>query len=74
MYASQAFFYDWLDRNAAKKGRPLPEKIGSMQYFLHGFQGERQHIFATTVLINHRRCVRFSSQTPMARQGHRRYL
>ncbi|KAI0743598.1 phosphatidylinositol 3 and 4-kinase-domain-containing protein [Daedaleopsis nitida] len=35
--SSQAFFYDWLDRNAAKKGKPLPEKIGSMQYFLHGF-------------------------------------
>lgn len=36
---TQAFFYDWFDRNAAKKGKPLPEKIGSMQYFLHGFQG-----------------------------------
>ncbi|EIW83022.1 hypothetical protein CONPUDRAFT_52541 [Coniophora puteana RWD-64-598 SS2] len=35
--SSQAFFYDWLDRNAAKKGKPLPGKIGSMQYFLHGF-------------------------------------
>ena len=35
----QAFFYDWLDRNAAKKGKPLPEKIGSMQFFLHGFTG-----------------------------------
>ncbi|TBU33760.1 phosphatidylinositol 3 and 4-kinase-domain-containing protein [Dichomitus squalens] len=35
--SSQAFFYDWLDRTAAKKGKPLPEKIGSMQYFLHGF-------------------------------------
>ena len=36
---AQAFFYDWLDRNAAKKGKPLPEKIGSMQFFLHGFTG-----------------------------------
>ncbi|KAF8798733.1 hypothetical protein BYT27DRAFT_7202857 [Phlegmacium glaucopus] len=36
--SSRAFFYDWLDRNAAKKGKPLPEKIGSMQFFLHGFQ------------------------------------
>jgi phosphatidylinositol 4-kinase type 2 len=36
----QAFFYDWIDRTHAKKGKPLPEKIGSMQYFLHGFQGE----------------------------------
>ncbi|KAG5342973.1 hypothetical protein C0989_005922 [Termitomyces sp. Mn162] len=35
----KAFFYDWIDRNAAKKGKPLPEKIGSMQYFLHGYQG-----------------------------------
>ena len=35
--SSPAFFYDWLDRNAAKKGKPLPEKIGSMQFFLHGF-------------------------------------
>ncbi|KAG6842078.1 hypothetical protein C0991_002732 [Blastosporella zonata] len=37
--SSPAFFYDWIDRNAAKKGKSLPEKIGSMQYFLHGFQG-----------------------------------
>ncbi|KAF9501752.1 hypothetical protein BDN71DRAFT_1438408 [Pleurotus eryngii] len=36
--SSQAFFYDWIDRNGAKKGKPLPDKIGSMQYFLHGFQ------------------------------------
>ncbi|KAL0574956.1 Phosphatidylinositol 4-kinase LSB6 [Marasmius crinis-equi] len=32
--SSPAFFYDWLDRNAAKKGKPLPDKIGSMQYAL----------------------------------------
>ncbi|KAA1471659.1 hypothetical protein DENSPDRAFT_837697 [Dentipellis sp. KUC8613] len=36
--SSKAFFYDWIDRTAFKKGKPLPEKIGSMQYFLHGFQ------------------------------------
>ncbi|KAG2015532.1 phosphatidyl inositol kinase [Coprinopsis cinerea AmutBmut pab1-1] len=36
--SSEAFFYDWIDRNAFKKGKPLPEKIGSMQYFLHGYQ------------------------------------
>ncbi|KAJ7725829.1 phosphatidylinositol 3 and 4-kinase-domain-containing protein [Mycena maculata] len=36
--SSPAFFYDWLDRNAAKKGKPLPEKIGSMQFFLSGYQ------------------------------------
>ncbi|KAI0088026.1 phosphatidylinositol 3 and 4-kinase-domain-containing protein [Irpex rosettiformis] len=35
--SSPAFYYDWLDRNAAKKGKPLPDKIGSMQYFLHGY-------------------------------------
>ncbi|KAG6862265.1 hypothetical protein C0995_002196 [Termitomyces sp. Mi166 len=34
----KAFFYDWIDRNAVKKGKSLPEKIGSMQYFLHGYQ------------------------------------
>ncbi|KAH9485374.1 Phosphatidylinositol 4-kinase lsb6 [Psilocybe cubensis] len=37
-FSSPAFFYDWFDRNAAKKGKQLPEKIGSLQYFLHGFQ------------------------------------
>ncbi|KAI5120977.1 hypothetical protein M0805_006649 [Coniferiporia weirii] len=37
-FSSSAFFYDWLDRNAAKKGKPLPEKIGSMQCFMHGYQ------------------------------------
>ncbi|KAJ7188272.1 phosphatidylinositol 3 and 4-kinase-domain-containing protein [Mycena filopes] len=36
--SSPAFFYDWLDRNAAKKGKPLPEKIASMQLFMTGFQ------------------------------------
>ncbi|KZT26839.1 hypothetical protein NEOLEDRAFT_1090374 [Neolentinus lepideus HHB14362 ss-1] len=35
--SSSSFFYDWIDRTAAKKGKPLPEKIGSMQYFLHGY-------------------------------------
>ncbi|TFK20970.1 phosphatidyl inositol kinase [Coprinopsis marcescibilis] len=36
--SSQAFFYDWIDRTAAKKGKPLPNKIGSMQFFLQGYQ------------------------------------
>ena len=44
MYLSQAFFYDWIDRTAYKKGKPLPEKIGSMQCFMHGFQGERLRV------------------------------
>ncbi|KAF5393341.1 hypothetical protein D9757_000569 [Collybiopsis confluens] len=35
--SSPAFFYDWIDRTAAKKGKPLPEKIGSCQCFLDGF-------------------------------------
>ncbi|KAG6337087.1 hypothetical protein ID866_1998 [Astraeus odoratus] len=35
--SSPAFFYDWLDRSAANKGKPLPEKVGSMQLFLHGY-------------------------------------
>ncbi|SRR5258706_199000 len=35
--SSPAFFYDWIDRAAAKKGKNLPEKIGSLQYFLHGY-------------------------------------
>ncbi|KDQ15258.1 hypothetical protein BOTBODRAFT_31921 [Botryobasidium botryosum FD-172 SS1] len=36
--SSPAFFYDWIDRVAAKKGKPLPDKIGSMQCFQHGYQ------------------------------------
>ncbi|KAH9040670.1 phosphatidylinositol 3 and 4-kinase-domain-containing protein [Lactarius pseudohatsudake] len=36
--SSPAFFYDWIDRTAYKKGKPLPEKVGSMQCFMHGFQ------------------------------------
>lgn len=35
--SSPSFFYDWVDRVAAKRGKPLPEKIGSFQYFLHGY-------------------------------------
>ena len=36
----QAFFYDWIDRTAFKKGKPLPDKVGSLQCFLNGFTGE----------------------------------
>jgi hypothetical protein len=39
MDVQQAFFYDWIDRTAFKNGKPLPEKVGSMQCFMHGFQG-----------------------------------
>ena len=35
----QAFFYDWIDRTAFKKGKSLPDKIGSLQCFLNGFTG-----------------------------------
>jgi len=38
-FVLQAFFYDWIDRSATKKGKLLPDKIGSMQYFLHGYTG-----------------------------------
>ncbi|KZT41500.1 hypothetical protein SISSUDRAFT_1042867 [Sistotremastrum suecicum HHB10207 ss-3] len=42
--SSPAFFYDWMDRNAAKKGKPLPDKIGSMQMFMHGYQDASQFL------------------------------
>jgi hypothetical protein len=36
--SSPSFFYDWLDRVAYKQNRkPLPDKIGSFQFFLHGY-------------------------------------
>ncbi|KZV73350.1 hypothetical protein PENSPDRAFT_750288 [Peniophora sp. CONT] len=35
--SSTAFFYDWIDRSNHKKGKPLPDKIGSMQVFMHGY-------------------------------------
>ncbi|KAL1748661.1 phosphatidylinositol 3 and 4-kinase-domain-containing protein [Schizophyllum fasciatum] len=33
--SSPAFYYDWIDRNAYKKGKMLPDKIGSMQIFMN---------------------------------------
>ncbi|TIA83854.1 hypothetical protein E3P98_00491 [Wallemia ichthyophaga] len=37
--ASPSFFYEWADRRAwHKKGRHLPDKIGSLQTFMHGFR------------------------------------
>jgi phosphatidylinositol 4-kinase type 2 len=36
--SSPSFFYDWLDRVAYKQNRkPLPDKVGSFQIFLHGY-------------------------------------
>jgi len=51
MNVRKAFFYDWIDRTAYKKGKPLPEKIGSMQCFMNGFQGRhlpRDMLFVIT--------------------------
>ncbi|KAI0032247.1 phosphatidylinositol 3 and 4-kinase-domain-containing protein [Vararia minispora EC-137] len=36
--SSAAFFYDWIDRANYKNGRSLPDKIGSMQVFMYGYQ------------------------------------
>jgi hypothetical protein len=37
---SKAFYYDWIDRERAKKdGAELREKEGSFQVFLKGFTG-----------------------------------
>ncbi|KAF8504243.1 phosphatidylinositol 3 and 4-kinase-domain-containing protein [Hysterangium stoloniferum] len=45
-FSSPAFFYDWLDRSAAKKGKPLPGKVGSLQCFLHGYQDASEFLRA----------------------------
>ncbi|KAH8927148.1 hypothetical protein BT69DRAFT_1347504 [Atractiella rhizophila] len=40
-FSSPSFYYDWIDRERAKrrkKPRPLPEKVGSLQIFLKGYQ------------------------------------
>lgn len=44
--SSPAFYYSYIDRERAEylkkgstKGRPLPEKPGSFQVFMRGFQG-----------------------------------
>ena len=38
--SSKAFNYDWFDRRAYyRKGKPLPQKVGSFQVFLDGFRG-----------------------------------
>ena len=48
----QAFFYDWIDRTAFKKGKPLPDKIGSLQCFLNGFTGAFARIFALVLSLS----------------------
>ena len=44
-FATPAFYYPWHVRRAANKGKALPEKIGSLQYFMQGFQGQRTGVF-----------------------------
>lgn len=46
----QAFFYDWIDRTASKNGKPLPEKVGSLQYFMHGFTGTTATMFCSILV------------------------
>src|SRR5271156_725193 len=37
--SSKSFNYDWFDRRAYyRKGKPLPQKVGSFQVFLNGFR------------------------------------
>ncbi|KAH7108176.1 phosphatidylinositol 3 and 4-kinase-domain-containing protein [Auriculariales sp. MPI-PUGE-AT-0066] len=36
--STPAFYYPWHIRRSAKKGNPLPVKIGSLQHFMTGFQ------------------------------------
>lgn len=38
--SSPAFYYDWIDREKAKRGAGLRVKEGSFQVFLKGFKGE----------------------------------
>ncbi|GEM10044.1 phosphatidylinositol 4-kinase type II subunit alpha [Rhodotorula toruloides] len=37
-FSSPAFYYDWIDREKAKRGAGLREKEGSFQVFLKGFK------------------------------------
>ncbi|KAG8930968.1 phosphatidyl inositol kinase, partial [Tulasnella sp. 408] len=40
--SSPAFSYGWVDRANYKKGKPLPEKVGSMQTFMNGYKGQQE--------------------------------
>lgn len=45
--SSPSFFYDWIDRRAySQQRRPLPEKIGSFQVFLDGYQDASEFLKA----------------------------
>lgn len=70
----QAFFYDWIDRTAFKKGKPLPDKIGSLQCFLNGFTGAVLLLIVApasslSLLVN--RCFRFLEEEPIPRTCYR---
>lgn len=44
--SSKAFHYDYWDRRAYyRRHKPLPQKVGSFQVFLQGFQGTRSILF-----------------------------
>ncbi|KII92400.1 hypothetical protein PLICRDRAFT_172497 [Plicaturopsis crispa FD-325 SS-3] len=53
--SSQAFFYDWIDRSAAKKGKPLPDKIGNASEFLRKHPWPGRAISDTFDDSSHRR-------------------
>lgn len=57
--SSKSFHYDYFDRKAFyRKGKPLPEKLGSFQVFLKGFKGAteflREHPWPEQVAANAR--------------------
>lgn len=63
----------------AKKGKPLPEKIGSLQCFMNGYQG----LFLPPALLHHRhphimsntsRRLHLPTRTPLARPRHLRHI
>ncbi|BGP32589.1 Phosphatidylinositol 4-kinase LSB6 [Rhodotorula toruloides] len=44
--SSPAFYYDWIDREKAKRGAGLREKEGSFQVFLKGFKDVSDFLYA----------------------------
>jgi hypothetical protein len=60
--SSKAFNYDWFDRRAYyRKGKPLPQKVGSFQIFLDGFRG------ICPCDLTHRRCEFIFERKSLAR-------
>ncbi|EME47770.1 hypothetical protein DOTSEDRAFT_42109 [Dothistroma septosporum NZE10] len=69
-FSSKSFHYDWMDRRAYyRKGRPLPEKLGSFQVFLKGYKGAtdffREHPWPDQTSPNH-------SNTPSQKRRRRK--